>query len=180
MLAKIGATPQQIPPGDIYPALERGTIDAAEFVAAYDDERLGFNKVAKYYYTPGWWEGSAQVSMLVNQKAWDALPKQFQDALEVAAAEQDAIMLAHYDDKNPAALKRMIGSGTQLRTFSKPILDAAYKASNELLEEYAAKSPEFKKIYTEWLKYRDEQNLWFRVAEYPLDSYRSPCRPAQK
>ena len=172
VLAKLGATPQQLPPGDIYAALEKGTIDAAEFIAPYDDEKLGFHKVAKFYYTPGWWEGSAQVSILVNQKAWDALPKPFQDALEVASTEQDTLMVANYDHKNPAALKRLIGSGTQLRTFSKPILDAAYKASNELFDELAAKSADFKRLYEHWTKYRDEQNLWFRVAEFPLDSYR--------
>ena len=172
VLAKLGATPQQIPPSDIYSALEKGTIDAAEFVAPYDDERLGFNKVAKFYYTPGWWEGSAQVSLLINLKAWEALPKQFQEALEVAAIEQDSLMVANYDHRNPAALKRLIGTGTQLRTFSKPILDAAYKASNEVFDELSAKSPDFKRIYEQWSKYRDEQNLWFRVAEFALDSYR--------
>ncbi len=180
VLAKLGATPQQLPPGDIYAALEKGTIDAAEFIAPYDDEKLGFHKVAKFYYTPGWWEGSAQVSILINQKAWDALPKPFQDALEVASTEQDTLMVANYDHKNPAALKRLIGSGTQLRTFSKPILDAAYKASNELFDELAAKSADFKRLYEHWTKYRDEQNLWFRAAEYTLDAYRYGVSAAKK
>ena len=172
ILAKLGAVPQQIPPGEIYTSLEKGLIDGAEWIGPYDDEKLGFHKVAKFYYTPGWWEGSAQVTLLVNQKAWDALPKPYKDAVESAAAEQYVMMMAKYDASNPAALKRLVGGGAQLRTFPRPVLDASYKATQEVLGEFAAKSPEFKNIYEPWQRFRDDQNLWFRVAEYSLDSYR--------
>jgi TRAP-type mannitol/chloroaromatic compound transport system substrate-binding protein len=160
------------PPGDIYPSLEKGTIDAAEFIGPHDDEKLGLNKVAKFYYYPGWWEGSAQNTMLVNLKAWDALPKAYQEVLICAAREQDAVMTADYDAKNPVALKRLVGAGTQLRAFPKPVMDAAYKATQEVMADLAGKSPEFRKIYDQWSKFRDEQNLWFKVAEYTLDNYR--------
>jgi TRAP-type mannitol/chloroaromatic compound transport system substrate-binding protein len=180
ILSRLGVLAQQIPPGDIYPSLEKGTIDAAEFIGPYDDERLGLNKVAKFYYYPGWWEGSAQNSMLVNQKAWDALPKAFQTAFEMACAEQDCLMTANYDDKNPIALKRLVGSGTQLRAFPKPVMDAAYKATEEVLGEFAGKSPEFAKIFDSWKKYRDDSNLWMRVAEYTLDSYRFAASAARR
>jgi TRAP-type mannitol/chloroaromatic compound transport system substrate-binding protein len=172
ILAKLGAVPQQIPPSDIYTSLEKGTIDAAEWIGPYDDEKLGLHKVAKYYYTPGWWEGSAMVTLIINQKAWDALPPAYQQAVEAAAAEQTLVMLAKYDAKNPDALKRLIGGGAQLRRFPRPVLDACYKATNEFFEEQSAKSPEFKKIYQSWSKFRDEQNAWFRVAEQTLDDYR--------
>jgi TRAP-type mannitol/chloroaromatic compound transport system substrate-binding protein len=172
ILAKLGVLAQQIPVGDIYPALEKGTIDAAEFIGPHDDEKLGLNKVAKFYYYPGWWEGSAQNTMLVNLKAWEALPKAYQEVLICAAHEQDTTMTADYDAKNPVALKRLVGAGTQLRMFPKPVLDAAYKATQEVLADYAAKSDEFRKIYEHWSKFRDEQNLWFRVAEFSLDNYR--------
>ncbi|MFM9981029.1 MAG: TRAP transporter substrate-binding protein [Burkholderiales bacterium] len=180
ILAKLGVTPQQLPPGDIYPALEKGTIDAAEFIGPHDDEKLGLHKVAKFYYYPGWWEGSAQNTMLVNLKAWEALPKAFQEVLICAAREQDTMMTADYDAKNPVALKRLVGSGTQLRAFPKPVMDAAYKATQEVMADLAGKSPEFKKIYEQWSKFRDEQNLWFRVAENTLDSYRYSVSAAAK
>jgi len=172
ILAKLGAVPQQIPPGEIYTSLEKGLIDGAEWIGPYDDEKLGFHKVAKFYYTPGWWEGSAQVTLLVNQKAWDALPKAYKDALECAAAEQCVLMISKYDARNPDALKRLVAGGAQLRQFPKPVLDACYKATVQVLGEFAAKSPDFKKIYDSWRPFRDDQNLWFRVAEHALDSYR--------
>jgi len=172
ILAKLGAVPQQIPPGEIYTSLEKGLIDGAEWIGPYDDEKLGFHKVAKFYYTPGWWEGSAQVTLLVNQKAWDALPKPYRDAVEAAAAEQYVMMLAKYDASNPNALKRLVGGGAQLRTFPPQVMDACYKATQEVLGDFAAKSAEFNRIYEPWQRFRADQNLWFRVAEHALDSYR--------
>ncbi len=172
ILTKLGALPQQIPPAEVYTSLEKGLIDGAEWIGPYDDERLGLHKVAKYYYTPGWWEGSAQVTLLINQKAWDSLSKVQKDVLECAATEQCVLMIAKYDAKNPEALKRLVASGVQLRQFPKQVLDACHKATERTLNEFAAKSDEFKKIYDGWKKFRDDQNLWFRVAEHTLDSYR--------
>src|SRR4029078_1949279 len=87
ILAKIGVVPQQIAPGDVFTALETGTIDAAEFVGPHDRERLGFYQVAPYYSYPGWWEGSAQASLFVNLDKWSAWPARYQAAIEVACAE---------------------------------------------------------------------------------------------
>jgi TRAP-type mannitol/chloroaromatic compound transport system substrate-binding protein len=173
VLAKLGAVPQQIATGDIYPALEKGSIDAAEWIGPYDDEKLGFHKVAKYYYTPGWWEGSAMITMLVNIKQWEALPKAFQAAFDVACAEQNVRMMAKYDAKNPDGLKRLLGQGAQLRSFPPAVMDAAYKASFELYEELAQKNPDFKKLYDSWTRFRTDQAMWFRVAEARLDNYTS-------
>jgi TRAP-type mannitol/chloroaromatic compound transport system substrate-binding protein len=172
ILAKLGAVPQQIPAGEIYGALEKGVIDGAEWIGPYDDEKLGFHKVAKFYYTPGWWEGSAQVSLLVNLKAWESLPQWQRDAIDSAAAEQTLRMIAKYDTKHPEALRRLVAGGAVLRNFPRPVMDACYKASQQVFDEYSAKSPEFKKVLESWSKFRDEQNLWFRVAEHALDSYR--------
>jgi TRAP-type mannitol/chloroaromatic compound transport system substrate-binding protein len=124
ILAKLGAVPQQLAASDIYAALERGTIDAAEWVGPHDDERLGFNKVAPYYYTPGWWEGSAQITLLVNLKSWEALGKTHQEQLDAACAEQMTQMVAKYDAKNPEALRRLVANGAQLRAFPKPVVAA--------------------------------------------------------
>jgi TRAP-type mannitol/chloroaromatic compound transport system substrate-binding protein len=171
ILAKLGVVPQQIGGPDIYPALEKGTIDAAEWVGPYDDEKLGFQKVAKYYYYPGWWEGSAQLSIYVNMKQWASLPKSYQEALETACAEANIHMVAKYDAKNTEALRKLVQSGAQLRPFPRPVMEACYKAAQELYGELAAKSPEFKKIYGPWRKFRDDQYLWFRVAENTFDNF---------
>ncbi len=171
VLAKVGVVPQQISGGDIYPALEKGTIDAAEWVGPYDDEKLGFNKVAKYYYYPGWWEGGPQLDLFVNIKQWEALPPEYKSVLESACAEANLDMLAKYDAVNPAALRRLVAQGVQLRPFSREILNACYAAANAVYAEEAEKNAKFKKIYEPWKKFREDQILWFRVAEQNFDNF---------
>ncbi|HKW80072.1 MAG TPA: TRAP transporter substrate-binding protein [Casimicrobiaceae bacterium] len=170
-LTKLGVVPQQIPGGDIYPALEKGTIDAAEWVGPYDDEKLGFYKVAKNYYTPGWWEGGPELDAYVNLKAWAALPKDFQAVFEAACYEANVDMMAKYDALNPAALKRLIGAGVKLRPFSNDIMAACYKATTETYDEIATKNAKFKKIYEPWKKFRDDEVQWFSVCENRFDNF---------
>jgi TRAP-type mannitol/chloroaromatic compound transport system substrate-binding protein len=171
VLTKLGVVPQQIAGGDIYPALEKGTIDAAEWIGPYDDEKLGFYKVAKYYYYPGWWEGGPELDLLVNIKAWEELPADYKAVLEAACAEANVDMVAKYDAVNPAALKRLLGNGVQLLPFSNEIMAACYAAANELYEETAAKNAKFKKIYEAWKPFRDEQISWFAIAENRFDNF---------
>ena len=171
VIEKLGGVPQLIPAGEIYPALEKGTIDAAEWVGPYDDEKLGFNKVAKFYYYPGWWEGGPQLDLYCNIAEWQKLPKEYQNILEAACWEANAWMVAKYDAQNPEALKRLIGSGTQLRAFSREIMVASYKAALEVYKESSEKSPAFKKIYDSMIKFRTDQLLWFRVAEKGFDDF---------
>jgi TRAP-type mannitol/chloroaromatic compound transport system substrate-binding protein len=171
VLAKLGVVAQQIAGGDIYPALERGTIDAAEWVGPYDDEKLGFNRVARFYYYPGWWEGGPQLSTIVNLKKWAELPRSYQAAFEAACTESSVHMLASYDAKNPGALRRLVASGTQLRAFPRPVMEASLKAANELYLELEQKSAHFRRIYGGWSRFRSEQFLWFRVAEAAYDSF---------
>jgi TRAP-type mannitol/chloroaromatic compound transport system substrate-binding protein len=170
-LTKLGVVPQQIAGGDIYPALEKGTVDAAEWVGPYDDEKLGFAKVAKYYYYPGWWEGGPELDLLVNIKAWESLPAEYKAILEAACAEANVWMVAKYDALNPDALKRLLASGVKLQPFSNEIMAACYKASAEVYDEFAAKNPKFKKVYDSWKKFRNEQNQWFAVAESRFDNF---------
>jgi TRAP-type mannitol/chloroaromatic compound transport system substrate-binding protein len=179
VIAKLGAVPQQIAGGEIYQALERGTIDAAEWVGPYDDEKLGFNKVAKFYYYPGWWEGGPQLSMLINAKKFAEIPKSYQAAIEAAAAEANMIMLARYDAKNPDALRRLVAGGAQLRAFPRAVLEACEKAAFQLYDELAPKSKHWARIYPGWKKFRDDQYLWFRVAEFGFDNF-AYTRPAAK
>ncbi|MGQ9366000.1 TRAP transporter substrate-binding protein [Azospirillum sp. A39] len=171
IMARMGVTPSQIAGGDVYPALERGTIDATEFVGPYDDERLGFVQVAKYYYAPGWWEGGPQVSLYVNLEEWEKLPKPYRSALESACAEGNAAMLARYDAENPKALKRLVGKGAQLRTFPREMMDAAHKITFELYDEIAAGNEAFRTVYDSWRAYLEDSQLWFRFAETPYDNF---------
>ncbi len=170
-LTKLGVVPQMIPGGDIYPALEKGTIDAAEWVGPYDDEKLGFYKVAKYYYYPGWWEGSAELDLYVNLKAWADLPKEYQSILEAACYEANVSMVAKYDALNPAALKRLLANGVKLLPFSNQIMAACFKASQETYDEIATKNPKFKKIYEPWKKFLGDEIEWFSVAENRFDNF---------
>src|SRR6202795_3267675 len=171
VMSRLGLVPQQIAGGDIYPALEKGTIDAAEWVGPYDDEKLGLYKVAPHYYYPGWWEGGPMLDLFVNIAAWEKLPKEYQAMLAAACGEASAWMPAKYDAQNPPALRRLVASGTQLRPFPKPVMEACENASFQLYEELKAKSAHWKRIYPEWKKFRDEQFLWFRVAESTYDNY---------
>jgi TRAP-type mannitol/chloroaromatic compound transport system substrate-binding protein len=171
VMARLGAVPQQIAGGDIYPALERGAIDSAEWVGPYDDEKLGFYKVAPHYYYPGWWESNSMYSFYVNQKEWDKLPKEYQAAIEAACYEANTDMMAKYDFKNLDALERLVKNGVKLHSFSNAILLAAQKASHELYEEESAKNPSWKKIYEPWKKFREREFLWHRAAEHTYSSF---------
>lgn len=171
VLAKLGAVPQQIPAADIYASLEKGTIDAAEWIGPYDDEKLGLHRVAPYYYTPGWWEGSASITAMVNAKAWEALPPAYKAAFECAASEQTVKMLADYDARNPDALKRLIAQDAKVSYFPRDVMTAAYNASAELIDELSAKNPEFKAIYAKWQPFRVNEASWFRVTESVLDNF---------
>ena len=171
VVAKLGVGPTQIAGGEIYQALERGTIDAAEWVGPYDDEKLGLHKVAKFYYYPGWWEAGSEVSTLVNEKKWNELPKVYQAALEMASAEATVQMLARYDAKNPEALRRLVAAGAQLRAFPRPVMEACQKAAFQLYGELTQKSAHWKRIYEGWTKFRADQLLWFRVAEAAFDNF---------
>lgn len=168
---RLGAVPQQIAPGDIYPALEKGTIDAAEWIGPYDDEKLGFQKVAKYYYYPGFWEGNTQTTLYVNLSKWESLPEDYKAILQAAAGEASQLMTAKYDAENPAALRRLLSNGAVLKPFSREILTAAYKTAFELYDEIASTNPRFRKIYESWLPFRREQHLWARVAELSFDNF---------
>ncbi len=168
---RMGGVPQNLPGGEIYSALEKGTIDAAEFVGPYDDLKLGFNKVAPYYYYPSWWEGSAQVDFFTNTKAYEALSPEYKAIVEAAAAHAHIDMQAKYDGRNPAALKQLVGSGTRLFRFPKDVMDAAFKESTAYYAELSASNPGWKKIYEDFSAFRKDQNLWFRFAEAGFDDF---------
>ena len=171
VLAKLGVIAQQIAGGDIYPSLEKGTIDAAEWVGPYDDEKQGFHKVAPFYYYPGWWEGGPMISLMINLQKWESLPKSYKAVITAAAAYADNEIINKYDDRNPASLKRLIQGGTKLRVFPAEVIDACYKAATDMYDETSKSNREFKKIYDAVKPYWADQSLWWQVAEYSMDSY---------
>src|SRR6186997_95787 len=171
IMQRVGVVPQQLAAGDIYPALEKGTIDAAEWVGPYDDEKLGFAKVAKYYYYPGFWEGGPTVHAFTNLEKCNSLPKNYQAILANACAHANTWMAARYDMQNPTALKRLVAGGTQLRPFTNEVLEACLKATNELWAELSAKNADFKKSIDAMQAYRSDQYLWWQVAEYRFDTF---------
>lgn len=171
VLERLGGVPQNIPGGEIYQALEKGTIDATEWVGPYDDQKLGFYKVAKNYAYPAWWEGGPQLDLYVNTKAYNGLSAENKAIIEAASALAHVDMQAKYDGRNPKALKELIGQGVQLMRMPKDIMDGAFKASQELYEEISGKNPNWKKIYDDFVVFRREQNQWFKVAESLYDNY---------
>ena len=171
VLTAIGGVPQMIPGGEIYQALEKGTIDAAEWVGPYDDEKLGFQKVAPFYAYPGWWEGGAQLEYYTNSKALGALSAEYKAILESACVESGTMMLAKYDNRNPAALKRLVGGGAKLFRFPKDTMEAAFKASEQIYSELNDKNPAWKKIYADYSTFRRDSNLWMRFSEAGFDDF---------
>jgi len=171
IMQRVGVVPQQIAGGDIYPALEKGTIDGAEWVGPYDDEKLGFYKVAKFYHYPGWWEPSSTTGFIANLEKWNGLPKLYREALTSACQEATNWVQAKYDASNAAALKRLASQGTVLQPFSPEVMDACYKAAQELYAELNQKNPAFKKLYESYKAFMDDGYLWHQVAHSTMDSY---------
>jgi TRAP-type mannitol/chloroaromatic compound transport system substrate-binding protein len=171
VIERLGGVPQNIPGGEIYQALEKGTIDAAEWVGPYDDEKLGFFKVAPFYGYPGYWEGGPQLDFYVNTRAYGTLSAEYKAMIEAAAHEAHNTMQARYDARNPAALKRLVAGGTKLFRFPKDVMDAAFKESMALYAELNNTNPAWKKIYEDMAAFRRDANLWFRFSEAGFDDF---------
>ena len=171
VIARLGAVPQQLPGGEIYGALEKGALDAVEWVGPYDDEKLGFHSVAKYYYYPGWWEGQAMLHFFINLAQWERLPRTYQAIVKAAACHANTVMTARYDMLNAGALRRLVRDGAELRTFSVETIDACFQAANEVYAENSAKNADFKRVYDAMTEIRRENYMWFQVAEGASDTY---------
>jgi TRAP-type mannitol/chloroaromatic compound transport system substrate-binding protein len=171
LFTRLGAAPTLIAPADIYPSLERGVIDAAEFVGPHDDERANYVRVARFYYAPGFWEPGARLHFMSNLRAYNALPDLYKHALDVACAEADSDMVARYDHLNPLALRRLVAAGAQLRFWPRPILEAAWRANEEMNADLARQNPRFARIMESYLRFRTDQFQWFRVSENSYDNF---------
>jgi TRAP-type mannitol/chloroaromatic compound transport system substrate-binding protein len=165
VMKRLGVQVQTLPPDEILAALERGSIDAAEWVGPYEDEKLGLQKSAPYYYYPGWHEPGTTYELLVNQTAWNQLPREYQQALQAATAEAHLTMLSRYDAENREALQRLLNEGTQLVAYSKTIIDAARKETFELYQEFSGQDSSFQKVYSQWNAFRKGIYQWNQVNE---------------
>ncbi len=168
---RLGGVAANIPGGEIYQALEKGTIDAAEWVGPYDDLKLGFYKVAPWYAYPGWWEGGPQLDLHVNTRSYDGLPADYKAIISAASAYAHVDMQAKYDGRNAGALKQLVGLGAKLFPFPKDMMDAAFKESMALYSELSATNPAWKKVYEDYSAFRRDANLWFRFTEATFDDF---------
>ena len=169
MLQKLGAVPQQIAGGDIYPALEKGTIDAAEWVGPYDDEKLGFQKVAQYYYYPGWWEGGAMLHNFINIEKWNALPPSYKSIVRSASDAGERMddgeirrgksgrLQAADRGRRPVAAVSASGHGGLLQG-----------GERESMRRRRPPTPTSRRSTTAIAAFRSDQYLWWQVAEYTL------------
>ncbi len=165
VMSRLGVNVQVLPGGEVYLALDRGAIDAAEWVGPYDDEKLGLNKAAQFYYYPGWWEPGPTLDVIVNLNAWNRLPKEYQEIFRTATIEANLSMLSEYDALNGQALTRLLDGGTKLVPYSQDILQAAEKFAFEIFEENASKDGSFKQVYEQWKNFREQIFKWNRVNE---------------
>ncbi len=174
VMNRLGVTVQMMSGGEVYPALERGVIDATEWVGPYDDEKLGFYKIAPYYYYPGWWEPCGGVSFYINKPAWESLPANYQQALACAAAEAGQWMLSMYDYHNPQALGRLLQQGVQLRRFPDDLMAEARNVARDILESHTATHPAYRKVYEQWNQFRAQAFRWFGTAELAYGEFAFP------
>ena len=171
VIERMGGVPQNLPGGEIYPALEKGTIDAAEWIGPHDDQKLGFNKVAPFYYYPGWWEGGLQLDLYINRRAYDALSAEHKVIVEAASAYAHVVTQARYDAKNPPALKALAAAGARLRPFPGDVMTQAFRHSMILYDELSSRNENWKKVYADYARFRSDQNLWFRFTEASFDRF---------
>lgn len=165
VMAALGVNVQVLPGGEIFLALDRGAIDAAEWTGPYDDEKLGLNKAARYYYYPGWWEPGPTLSALVNLQAWRRLPAEYRAMFEVACQEANGLMLSRYEALNATVLQRLIKGGTELEFYGEAILKAARSATDQILAD-SANDRTFRQIYDQWQGFRRDLFAWNRVNEF--------------
>lgn len=163
---QLGVSVKLLPGGEIFPALQRGVIDAAEFVGPYLDRKLGLMNGAKYYYTPGWHEPNNVTELLIGQKVWDSLPKDLQAVIENAAAACNQISFAWCNANNAEALKDLVDNhGVQVKTLKPEIIKKLREVTFDTLDTLTAKQPEAKKVYENYFAFKKRADSWLNISE---------------
>ncbi len=171
VMAALGVNVQVLPGGEVYLALDRGAIDAAEWTGPYDDEKLGFARAARFYYYPGWWEPGPTLSALVNKQAWEKLPSEYKAIFNTACYEANLTMLSRYDTRNGSALQRLIKNGTELVKYEDDILAAANDAAFQLYSDISTKDQGFRRLFQQWASFREEVSSWNKVNEFSFSRF---------
>ncbi len=173
VIAKAGGNAVLVAGGEIYTNLDRGVIDATEWVGPYHDLKMGFYKAAKYYYYPGWHEPGTALEAIVNKKAWDSLPKDLQAIVDAAAYKSNMWMISEFESKNNAALVELIEKHhVKLRQFPEEVLKSLKKLSKEVLNDLAAKDPMSKKVYEHFLKFQKNIYAWNKLTEEQYQKFK--------
>lgn len=182
VLERLGVRTQSIPAGELYQALAQGRIDAVEWSGPHDDHQLGLHRIVRYYAYPGWWEGGPQLSLYINQRAYDALAGENRAMLKAAAKVAHLEMQAQHDLKNPVALKALVAEGARLMPFPEQVLNAARKAALALYAEIGERNPRWKKVYAQYEQFLKEQAWGWGYTELAFDNYMhqqmKPAKPA--
>ena len=166
VMAKAGVNPVLLAGGEIYTALERGTIDATEWIGPYHDLRLGLYRAADYYYYPGWHEPGPTLELIVNSKAWASLPEDLRLVVDAAAAASNLWMLSEFEAKNLQALRTLRDKyKVRLSEFPKDVLKQLHRFTKEVLDEQAAKDETFKKVYAAYERFRADNDAWSTLSE---------------
>lgn len=168
---KLGATAMALAASEIYTSLEKGTIDAVEWVGPYDDEKIGISKVTKYYYGPGVMELNASLCFIVHKDAWESLPDPYKLAIEASCILASNDMLSKYDNLNIIALKRLSATGIKLSFWPKSVMDAMYDATQSVIQDESRKNDLFDKIYKNWKEFLDNQLLWASINDGAAEQY---------
>ncbi len=171
VLSRLGVAPQQVELAVLAQAFEKEGLQAVAGAGAYEDAKLGLNKVAKYYYAPGWWAGGEQLSLYINDEAWNQLPKHYQSVVQSAALAAHTAATARYDALNPQALVQLTANGAQVRAFPRSVMDAAFEASQQVYKDLGAKDPKFKALHDSYMGFRDSEMPWFRLTEGAFGQY---------
>ncbi len=171
ILGRAGVNIQNLPGGDVYFALDRGVIDAADWVSPYDDEILQLQKAAKYYYMPSWAEPGATLGLYLNHDIFKDLPADIRDVIPAVAHAANDRMYAQYIARNGPALKRLIAGGAEVRTFPASVLDLLSKYNDEIQAEHVEKNAMYAKIHKQWTGFRDDVRVWTNASEYNFLRY---------